>query len=209
MTSDTTEESNPAFEDLEGAIEKVLDQHAALLGRIAVAWNRIHIALGSIYVRIAHPNNWGIGWAVWHAPGNDRASRRMLGAACGAHTDLPNAFRSRMRFVLSAAQEMENSRDTALHAPYEFNFIFSPASINLRPAVDTGHGRAKNLDGVDMAELFAAAEHDMIEIRYFCVQLANRISGPMNNDSWPQKPALLRLTPAKSRAELLKRTSQK
>jgi hypothetical protein len=60
-----------------------------------------------------------------------------------------------------------------------------------------------------MAEVFEASEADMIDLRYFLVQLAIRLDGPRNNDAWPDKPLLRRLTPAKSREEQTKKTIPK
>jgi hypothetical protein len=186
---------------------KAIDEHAVILGRLAIAWNQINPVLCNLFLDIAHPANQAMGRAIWNAILNDRAQRGMLAAAVEASATLPKGYKARIAWGLGEILALENQRDTALHSPYvpdEMNGVLKMSAFH-----QTGHNRAVQLRYADLGDLFHANATDMLDLAQYFAFLIDRLDSADESKPWPQKPSLRRKRPPKTPAEQSQKTTQK
>jgi len=147
MTADKPPGGNSDTSGLWFLVDQSLDRHAMLVGRVAMRWAELHAHLGQLFTTIVSPSNVEIGEAAWNSLKVDRAQRDMLEAV--AKVTLRNSpVLEEIQWALGQILPLEDSRNTAIHAPY----IVSPGRkmATVMPWTKSGNQRAAKLAGRDL-----------------------------------------------------------
>jgi len=97
--------------------------YVTALGQLALAWNRLHETLCSLYCTVMGAGIINQHLAVWHALKADRAQREILKAAAATNLFgvIPKKFNEDIIWILERADSLEEARNNAIHSPLFVN----------------------------------------------------------------------------------------
>jgi hypothetical protein len=163
------------------------------LGKLVIAWNRLHETLGLLFAEIIKAERQDASLAAWHSLDSDAAQRKMLRAATEVAFPLKRLERLKapsakkdVLAVVSEAEKLRDARNNAIHAPYA---VTTAGRSEVGANFHFGHRRGiqltKTLRGADLrSELkHYAATADAI------AKQANRLTNALhrNGRQWPHK----------------------
>ena len=176
-------------------LSKIIDEHAADVGSVAIAWNELHSALGELFAEVVDRTGRSMALAIWEAVSSDRSKRAMLLAACSVGLD-DCRFTKEVVWTAGQADDLENRRNNAIHAPY--SLTIDDGALKMIPYVFGGNQRARNLHGRDLGVELESYWINIQHLSQFVRDLRGRSRLPADGLSWPEKPRLPR--PAHSQA---------
>ena len=100
---------------------KKYDQFAQCLGRLALAWNSLHLELFEIFWAVSGYGNGMIPGAIWYALKVDRAQRDILKDLVNSKAigiNLSKDQRREIKWVLDKTDNLENIRNDFIHTPF-------------------------------------------------------------------------------------------
>lgn len=189
--------------------------HANHVGRVALAWSALHERLGELFVTICEPNSITLARAIWHSIKNDRMQRETLLAA-------PHAVRTEETKLVKEIEwangqikgQLEDSRNTAVHAPYAM--IFDSGGLKIIPEHHHGNPRAKQLKDKDLRAELKSYRDNIYAMTKFVKALDACVGETDDEVAWPDRPRLRRIaqsvnhgsTPRKKRNKSHRRPPQ-
>ncbi len=110
----------PKWDRSERYTSKEYLPYVTAIGQLALAWNDLHEALGSLFVSIVSVDDPKI-QAAWQSLQADRAKRGMLRAAIremsAEQVRLNPRAEDEMKWLLNQIDRLENERNNAIHSP--------------------------------------------------------------------------------------------
>jgi len=174
--------------DIKATIE-IYNNHAALIGKIAIEWNKLHEFYGLRFANIMTPKNLLLGLDVWQSVQNDRTKRRMLSAAI-IHTrnQVTDRYLEDANWCLGKTNSLEDSRDTAIHSPIHMDF--ENVGVSVFPSDFFGHLRAKRLSNKDIKLELESYFTNIRAMVSFWLELHEFMHEPKTSPTWPERPSL-------------------
>ena len=129
------------------------DVFAKAIGRATLAWNDLHISIGSIFWALTKIPNGSAPGAIWHSLKSDRAQRDMtleLAMLDAMGYTISDKLSIEIKWLLDRCTSLEDTRNNLLHSP----FIFNDGEVI--PFHLGQHKRALKLHGRDLS---AHCEH--------------------------------------------------
>ncbi len=176
----------------ESSAAKLLNNHAADMGHVAMAWTRLHEELGKLFAVVVTPDRMGVGTSVWHSIISDRGQRAALAAGAQSALGETNELYERLKWGLDQLTTLENDRNNTLHSA--FGLMIEDGAFRLIPIDYTGNPRARNLRGKDLGiELRSYAQNIHAIRQYFeRLGLCHFYAQRNQHVPWPAKPRLPR-----------------
>lgn len=178
--------------------QRKAEQHAAEVGRVAIAWNALCETMAIAFSLILKPDHQGAALSVWHSVKSDRYQREMLRAAAIAMLgDKNQAALKEIEWVLGQIDATENRRNDAIHAPYAIqieNGLAKPM-----PSPMTGNPKAENLKDRDLVEALQAYSTRMSSLDHFLHGVMVHLVHPDN--PLPKRPTSANPYPRPERSE--------
>jgi hypothetical protein len=193
MTQPPTHSDAGAIYDV-GALS---ESHAAAVGSVAIIWNALHDALGSLFAEVVTPDSRTIALAAWQAVSSDRSKRNMLHAACVAALDDDSKFTQEVKWINGQLNSLEDKRNDAVHAPY--TITFEDGALKIIPDIFSGNVRAHKLHGKDLAIELRSYHARISALVGFTYLLLGWSRLEADDPSWPERPALPRPAHAQAR----------
>jgi hypothetical protein len=171
-------------------LKDLFDKHAADIGRIAIAWNGLHVALGESFSLIVSPDSRGLATVAWEAVSSDRSKRAMLEAAAREKFRDDSRWVQELRWALGQINALEDRRNDVIHTPFSITLdegVFKFAALDF-----SKNPRALKLKNKDLAVEFRSYHENIGALTQFCLLLRRLIDVPKPSHMWPERPALPR-----------------
>jgi hypothetical protein len=175
---------------------KILEEHAADIGHIALEWNALHDALGDLFVNTIDPHSGRtIVMAAWQSLGSDRSKRQMLERAAFKKLGAEDRLYQEIKWICGELSSLEDKRNDAVHTP--FAVLVEGGAFKAVPALWTRSPRAQKVKGKDLKLELQSYRTNIQRLRLFAIRLIGFPALTTHGAAWPERPALPR--PAKSR----------
>jgi hypothetical protein len=175
---------------------KVFLPYVTALGQLALAWNGFHETLALLFCTVVserlptkEDNTSGQLLAVWHALKSDRAQREILLAAVQNHAwgAVPSSFEDDVTWICRRADELEETRNNALHSPLWAYDRGSQGTI-VMPITGLGHVRAKKLFEKNLLTEYRWCRDASLILTLFAGEIDVALRDYMR--PWPDRPSL-------------------
>jgi hypothetical protein len=195
--------------------ERAFKPYAVAIGQFCLAWNDLHERLGILFLALCsarrlrpgrasksrmnatvdEANSFSVHAAVWHSGHYDRPKRDMLRAAVETVwvADEHPKMAEGLRDLLNRTDELENTRNTIVHTPFQWGppyFEDQPRGRpGVRPNLFLGNKRAQKLSELSFKKkildeikwAYAAA----LALRDYAASLEAVMTGDVK--TWPDK----------------------
>jgi hypothetical protein len=99
-------------------IDKLTRPVALELGKLCIAWNRLHEKLSNLFESIVDTKTREVPKAIWHSSKSDLAQREMILAASGERFKRDAIKRTDIACLIGQIGALSNGRNDAIHAPF-------------------------------------------------------------------------------------------
>jgi hypothetical protein len=191
----------------ERQMQRGFKPYALELGMLIFSWNRLQAALGQLFSDVLTGTKFNISQAAWNAITIDRLQRQMLLAAAIASPSLQARAKDDIKWIVDRAEEFEDRRNNAIHAPFEFVLEKDFRGYVLAPAWYTGHPRAIKLRDKHLLNEFRWYGETAAVLANFARRVHYRFDD--SGSSWPRRPELPQLGQSATRRGRPRRTKPK
>lgn len=150
------------------------DGFAKAIGRATLAWNDLHVSIGSIFWALTKIPNGIVPGAIWHSLKSDRAQRDMtleLAMLDAMGHDIKDDLRNDIKWLLDRTTSLEDMRNNIIHSP----FIFYNGEITSFHLCQ--HKRALKLHGRDLSAYCEYFYESVTILRDYAERLEKTIRG--------------------------------
>ena len=125
--------------------EKLWNEHALAIGRIALAWNTLQETLAEIFADLFDRKDWQLAITAWQSLTSDVAQQEMLRAvAKERHGATSKAYEEVNWLLEKLKQHTSHQRNFGIHTPFMILHELDK-SIHVIPHAHTGNRRARAL----------------------------------------------------------------
>jgi hypothetical protein len=179
--------------------QKLWNEHAMAVGKIAMAWNSLQETLAEVFADIFTRSEWKLAIAAWHSLTSDVAQQEMLRAVAKEKFGPDSRSYSEISWLLEKLkQHSSHQRNFGVHTPFMILHKLDQ-SVHVLPHTHTGNRKAAALatSGKDVLKEFAEYEQEIRKLVSFAMGIKYNISpvrsGP---ESWPERPQLRSRAPS-------------
>lgn len=172
--------------------EKRYRPYVIAIGESTLSWNELHESLMHVFFGVAHGIGIYMSGEIWNSLANDRAKREILKAAAACFKN--NQAALDIKWILDRCQELEDDRNTAIHAPLWTRYDNDAGTFEIRPASEHGNRRAGRLQGKNILKEYRRLRDTAHLLSKFCMAVAAMLFeaevGFAEQSPWPDRPRL-------------------
>ncbi|SRR6266851_2258936 len=178
-------------------ILNAFERHAALIGHIVFAWNRLQERLFDLFSIFAEAGDARVPHAIWRSLASDRLQRRILRETAilalekyqrpdGIMNPTPGED---INWLLDQADNLSGDRNEAIHAPYLFEI---QAGATIVVPDQRAANRLRGLSDDALAKEFETFRNEITALWRYAEILATIIRTPRGQPAqpWPERPLL-------------------
>lgn len=181
--------------------EKLWNEHALAMGKIAIAWNAFQEVLAEMYGNLFERADWDLAMVSWHALVSDVSQQDMLRAASKKkYGDDSKAYKEINWMLEQTKQALSHQRNFGVHTPFfVLNKLDNTTDVVPNYLMGNRKAAAFHASGKDALKEFAEYESQIRKLTSFAFGLLFTLSpvriGP---ESWPERPQLQSRAPSLS-----------
>lgn len=167
------------------------DDLATGIGRVAIAWSRLHEELGHIFCAVIVGNVDDVPLAAWHAHKSARSQREMLRATSDVALKHRPEDLKVICNLLKNVEEMSNLRNDIMHSSWIYLIEEDQKTIRMIPDGTYGNIRSSSMSTYEndmLHRVCFAFEPKINDMTVACGELYQRILDP-DNHSLPRIPS--------------------
>jgi hypothetical protein len=180
--------------------QEAVDAYALAVGRLSIAWNYLHGALGDLFALVIGGDA-ELVIAKWRSVKNDGVQRGKLRAAIEAESperwrQTPTALAD-LLWVLERAGKLSDVRNDAVHAPVMLHIGGEIVEVNVTFQTMDEHERrllAIVESGRKLLDEFAECQQDVSALSIFVRRAALALAEPDRRE-WPTLPEQILVSP--------------
>jgi hypothetical protein len=167
------------------------DQHALLIGRIAMTWNILHENLATLFGALFEHKDLKLALASWHSQVNDAAQREMLRAVAETKFGPDAKAYEEINWILEKIkQQIANQRNIGIHMPVMFLTHVQSQEPAAMPLYFSGNRRANTMHGKDLLKEYQHYEGQIDKLNNYLLAIDWNLTHPTLQKPWPDRPRL-------------------